>query len=70
MIPENLTVPKATARYAVSGAVHYVKHIVEKITNFKDAIAIGDSGYSNARGVLVYHVQNDSKETIIHRVGA
>lgn len=65
----DLTVPKATANYAVNGAVHYAKHIVEKTNNFKDVIAIGATGYSNAREVLVYHVQNDNKETTIHKVG-
>lgn len=65
----DLTVPKATANYAVNGAVHYAKHIVEKTTNFKDVIAIGATGHNDARAVLVYHVENDNEETVINKVG-
>lgn len=65
----DLSVPKATANYAVNGAVHYAKHIVEKSINFKDVIAIGATGTSDARGVLVYSVSNNGENTIIKPIG-
>lgn len=65
----DLTVPNATAKYAVNGAVHYAKHIAEKTKGFKDIIAIGATGSTNARGVLVYHVENKDDETTIKKVG-
>lgn len=66
----DLSVPKATANYALNGAVHYAKHIVEKTTNFKEVIAIGATGTSDARGVLVYLVSNDGENTTIKSVGS
>lgn len=66
----DLSVPKATANYAVNGAVHYAKHIVEKTTNFKEVIAIGATGTNGARGVLVYLVSNNGEKTTIKSVGS
>lgn len=66
----DLSVPKATSNYAVNGAVHYAKHIVEKSTNFKEVLAIGATGTSDARGVLIYLVSNDEEITTIKSVGA
>ncbi|WP_304341184.1 HsdM family class I SAM-dependent methyltransferase [Metaclostridioides mangenotii] len=65
----DLSVPKASANYAVNGAVHYAKHIVEKTNNFKDVIAIGATGNSDARRVLVYNVKNENNETTIRKIG-
>lgn len=65
----DLSVPKATAHYAVNGAVHYAKYIVERTNNFKDVIAIGATGSNNNRKVLVYYVSNNKKETSIVRKG-
>ncbi|MEN2666017.1 HsdM family class I SAM-dependent methyltransferase [Listeria aquatica] len=66
----DLSVPKATSNYAVNGAVHYAKHIVEKSTNFKEVIAIGATGSNDARGVLVYLVSNDGENTAITKIGS
>ncbi|WP_273730739.1 HsdM family class I SAM-dependent methyltransferase [Leuconostoc mesenteroides] len=66
----DLSVPKATANYAVNGAVHYAKQIVEKSANFKEVIAIGATGTSDARRVLVYLVSNDGETTTIKSVGS
>lgn len=65
----DLSVPKATANYAVNGAVHYAKHIVEKSTNFKEVIAIGATGDTDTKSVLVYLVSNNEEKTIIKSVG-
>ncbi|NPD13365.1 MULTISPECIES: N-6 DNA methylase [unclassified Enterococcus] len=66
----DLSIPKATANYAVNGAVHYAKHIVEKTTNFKEVIAIGATGTSDSRGVLVYLVSNNGENTNIKSIGS
>lgn len=65
----DLSIPKATANYAINGAVHYAKNIVERTSNFKDVIAIGAVGSSDVRETLAYSVTNDGESTTIKNVG-
>lgn len=66
----DLSNSKAIANYAINGAVHYAKNIVEKTINFKEVIAIGATGSYDAREVLVYHIQNEDDKTSIRRIGS
>lgn len=54
--------------YAVNGAVHYAKHIIEKTTLFDEVIAIGASGDKNIQPVLVYSEDEQIQVKVLNKV--
>lgn len=59
--------------YAVNGAVHYAKAVVDYSVSYKEAIAIGVNGYLDGKNlqteIRVYYV-SDANFNIAKRVGA
>lgn len=67
----DLTVPLATAKYAVNGAVHYAKHITEKALGYQEVLAIGATGSHEQREVEAWFVEFniEKKEHGIKKIG-
>ncbi|WP_405168938.1 class I SAM-dependent DNA methyltransferase [Paenibacillus sp. FSL H3-0286] len=49
----------ARNEYAVNGAVHYAKHIVEKAIGYNEVVAIGITGNSHYYQIQPYYVTNN-----------
>ncbi len=57
--------------YAVNGAVHYAKHIIEKTASFDEVIAIGITGdekYHNIQPVIVSKIEDMISENILPKI--
>lgn len=57
----DLTVPDATEKYALNGAVHYAKYITKYSRGFEEVLAIGATGDKQNRDVEVWVVSYNSK---------
>ena len=47
------------AKYAVNGAVHYAKHVVQKAPSFREVIAVGVTGNEESHSIQPYFVSLD-----------
>nr|WP_228463393.1 N-6 DNA methylase [Listeria seeligeri] len=54
--------------FAVNGAVHYARHIVEKTVLYDEVIAIGISGNKEIQPVFVYREDNEIKIKKLNKV--
>jgi type I restriction enzyme M protein len=57
--------------YAVNGAVHYARHIIEKTSSFDEVIAVGitgDEGYHNIQPVVVSKIEDTISEKVLPKI--
>ncbi|MFC4073473.1 restriction endonuclease, partial [Lactococcus lactis subsp. hordniae] len=57
--------------YAVNGAVHYARHIIEKTSSFDEVIAVGitgDENYHNIQPVVVSKIEDTISEKLLAKI--
>lgn len=57
--------------YAVNGAVHYARHIIEKTSSFDEVIAVGitgDENYHNIQPVIVSKIEDTISEKVLPKI--
>lgn len=57
--------------YAVNGAVHYARHIIEKTSSFDEVIAVGitgDEGYHNIQPAVVSKIEDTISEKVLPKI--
>lgn len=57
--------------YAVNGAVHYARHIIEKTSSFDEVIAVGitgDENYHNIQPVVVSKIEDTISEKLLPKI--
>lgn len=57
--------------YAVNGAVHYARHIIEKTSSFDEVIAVGitgDESYHNIQPVVVSKIEDTISEKVLPKI--